>query len=1361
MSNNNIKAQLDNLLVTKNFSPETIKAGNDDVLSFDYKGKSGRDYGQASILLHYADTTVPNDTNRLDVYFGDNLGKSMEPEDKQSWFDDFLLQLRQLAKRNVFLFNLMDISKLKYSLQGQAAIREGIFESWRGTKTASWNSAPAAARLMIKHKKTIGEGDARFRYIESLFVETAEGERHKLAFANLAGGRAMVEHVRQGGKPYDARGQHITTIVNEMSLLSRFRRASQHKIFEGDAAQLVTEASQYFETLRRNLKSLATHTGYNRYFESWDPAAVTDEDVIIEDLRHMFIETNIDSRIEQALPLLAKLKKQDTDMKEANIFESWMNLLSEGTWALPDTKEKQSKLVELLSQDFPVGADAINATEQLYDLLGDDELFDKLHELADEDANADARTVILARLEELKNDHDVAQVIGKLKVEQPDETRSKAESSLDVMENFNGYQIKKKVNESAVNWTDLSNDLSINDKISIFESYYADGILLESNDDNVEYFQGLSRFTVDPKQDKRYIVTPLLLIQNKVISLDSNLLNLTFVKRVGSQMIFSNDSGDFVKFPTNLNSTRGLTHTFVFDNSQSYDKFRTELALKFNLDLPAAPTDLTELDANTIDRYKKAAGQQIKDLEPEVSGEYGDIAQRMIDRRKRGLERVPDHDAEQLKEYKEFQYSDTVTVQGFGVGKIISKGPLINQWGSSSKFQNVSGPKYRVKFANGHEADVPAAKIQSTVSSAKFLNRKNLRDKNVAEERTETKDETGKVVSWKDVGDWKKVSKPTGGAGKAANLSDRARRSSEKLKEAAMTEVDMLLKDIAAGNIDIMTVYVNPKSMAEKFVAKQIGEKIKGIARSHGMDVKRDLDKILPIIQKDLEQDYTVDEAALGKALGTVAGEILAPEIPGSGAIGGALGSEIQDKISETVGGGNWLENDDEYVNIGGDRVKNTPADKLAHAQRTFPNLKKVDDKGDPVWDETDSANVLANESLTLQGQYGHSGRMEPVVGHDQDMIDRIRALAGIRASEVNENTDFASKMADSKSKFNSQVADSQKIYNYQTANPITTSNLSQHSNTTMAKQHGFSDVRSWYRDIAKRLGSNDPTVYKAAEKELQQYELNVKRDRASTTPNQHTDWIASTQEKVKLSRQNALAEATPIPAKPAIAAWMGDTEWTNLVNTMGQAEAEKEARERSPQARAAQNTNKLKWEKQQAEIARLRDPLQKQKALQRLELEKMRAQGNELRSTMSQAEIHGLDSDKLGQIGQMSTLWHPKNDKENYQTQPGQVQLTGQKRNQQSSAAPVNNQGQDSAFAQGFQQGFTGAQSREAQTSSASQSTPSTAGTQYATPSEKFVGSGSTQPVYPKLTSPMAESEFAELGLARMRSLAGIFIQP
>jgi hypothetical protein len=74
-------------------------------------------------------------------------------------------------------------------------------------------------------------------------------------------------------------------------------------------------------------------------------------------------------------------------------------------------------LVELLSKDLPVGADATNAKEQLYDLIGDDELFDQLEALAERDANADARQVVFDRMQELSDDPDVRKVIEQLNID--------------------------------------------------------------------------------------------------------------------------------------------------------------------------------------------------------------------------------------------------------------------------------------------------------------------------------------------------------------------------------------------------------------------------------------------------------------------------------------------------------------------------------------------------------------------------------------------------------------------------------------------------------------------------------------------------------------------------------------------------------------------------------------------------------------------------------------------------------------------------------------------------------------------------------------------------------------------------------
>lgn len=397
-----IEQKLNDLLETHNFHPEMLgkdgrpckDASTAKTFSFDYIGSSGNNYGTMVIVL--------GDDNEMFVMYGDNLGKTIEDHKDRDEFFEFQQTLMTLANRNRWHATLTDISKLKHIQAGIAAITEGLFEGYYGNKRVSYAGEPTEARLMLKHNRVLGENDARFRYVESIFIETADGERFKLPFTNLGGGRAMLEHVKQGGKPYDIRGNHICEMVGELKVLSRFNRASAGRVMEGVTQEIVEQAKTYYKNLREHIKRMSTHRGYSTYFESWHPAESLDHEKLVEDIKTMFIEQTLDTRIEDALPLLARIQ-QGNVMKEADIFESWIDHLSEGTWNLPETPEQLDKLKQLMSNELIVGPDATNATEQLYDLVGDDILFDRLSRLAERDPRANAwdDTEVMSRLSEL------------------------------------------------------------------------------------------------------------------------------------------------------------------------------------------------------------------------------------------------------------------------------------------------------------------------------------------------------------------------------------------------------------------------------------------------------------------------------------------------------------------------------------------------------------------------------------------------------------------------------------------------------------------------------------------------------------------------------------------------------------------------------------------------------------------------------------------------------------------------------------------------------------------------------------------------------------------------------------------------
>lgn len=413
---NNISQKIYDFLVTRDLNPRLAdqqgKSTDDPekaiLFSFDWQGPSGRNYGTVVVLV--------NPTTGVELYTADNLGRTMRPQDKDAWLgpadgrSGFIPDLKRLAVTNFsditdHPFNALNINRLKYTMQGIAAIREGLFEGYYGRNRVSWSDQPQKTRIMIRHSRDLDEGEPRHRAIESLFIENAQGERFRVPTRNLMHGRMLARHISEGGTPYDAFGQHINGIVEELAILNRFVRASRGRSLGPSAQAMTAEATRHYQDLRAKARRMISQRGYRAAQESFDPAEIRESELVTNHIREMFLEQQIDERIEAALPVLARI--QEKTMREANEFESWAHKITEGTWSFPETPEQIEDLRQMLADPMPVGADAVNATEQLADVLGDDELFDRLAELAAQDAEADARPLIISRLAELGVDLDV------------------------------------------------------------------------------------------------------------------------------------------------------------------------------------------------------------------------------------------------------------------------------------------------------------------------------------------------------------------------------------------------------------------------------------------------------------------------------------------------------------------------------------------------------------------------------------------------------------------------------------------------------------------------------------------------------------------------------------------------------------------------------------------------------------------------------------------------------------------------------------------------------------------------------------------------------------------------------------------
>ena len=360
------------------------------------------------------------DNKNLKVYFNKDIAEKLSKEEQDEWYD-FLKGLRRFAKQNILGFDTRDINRSSLELRDimQQSKSDSAYNSnelkiqeskMYGTRTKSYDRV-GETRLIVRHSSVVDEEKrgARTRNIESIFVENGEGERFKLPFTNLHGARAVGQHVAQGGVLSDDRTQEIYAMVEEMQQLGKFLRATRNsQAFEDTEVPRMVEAARdrYFE-VRGALKTMRGPKGYSRFWENY----VARNSASLEeagDLRERFTKKFLDQRIEEALPFVyaAYEDRQSRLDKRSNLaleFEEWANKMisgeqqvNEGTWALPDNDQSVRKFKELMGKTLEFGADAESATNALYDIFGDDELFDELGSAADlQGPEADARPTIV------------------------------------------------------------------------------------------------------------------------------------------------------------------------------------------------------------------------------------------------------------------------------------------------------------------------------------------------------------------------------------------------------------------------------------------------------------------------------------------------------------------------------------------------------------------------------------------------------------------------------------------------------------------------------------------------------------------------------------------------------------------------------------------------------------------------------------------------------------------------------------------------------------------------------------------------------------------------------------------------------
>jgi hypothetical protein len=211
----------------------------------------------------------------------------------------FIRGFRQFAKDRLLNFDVQNIGKSnldKRDYEFQAKRKEqqampAIMENkMYGNARMSYQDLGENTRLVVKHSQPINLELAagRTMHIESIYIENAQGERFKYGSRHLNGARALAEHIKAGGTPYDAIGKHISNLSEELSSLRKFKGFVSRQEQVSEAMGSVTDrVLERIEQIKETIHKLQRPAYYQSFVEAFEEQ---EEQMIPEEIQNDLID---------------------------------------------------------------------------------------------------------------------------------------------------------------------------------------------------------------------------------------------------------------------------------------------------------------------------------------------------------------------------------------------------------------------------------------------------------------------------------------------------------------------------------------------------------------------------------------------------------------------------------------------------------------------------------------------------------------------------------------------------------------------------------------------------------------------------------------------------------------------------------------------------------------------------------------------------------------------------------------------------------------------------------------------------------------------------------------------------------------
>lgn len=166
----------------------------------------------------------------ITVMYGKDLldGETARTENK--WYG-FLRELRQFSKKRFMNFDVRDIAKSNLSKRDYKFLANNRSEGDNMNEGKFYGSSKTSfmeignAKLILRHSRPLSpESQTRIKNVDSIYVESANGERYRYPFKHITGAKALARHVSEGGNMYDDFGEHIVEMSRELGKLKTFKR---------------------------------------------------------------------------------------------------------------------------------------------------------------------------------------------------------------------------------------------------------------------------------------------------------------------------------------------------------------------------------------------------------------------------------------------------------------------------------------------------------------------------------------------------------------------------------------------------------------------------------------------------------------------------------------------------------------------------------------------------------------------------------------------------------------------------------------------------------------------------------------------------------------------------------------------------------------------------------------------------------------------------------------------------------------------------------------------------------------------------------------------------------------------------------